>query len=404
MNLSSRIKSYSKIALLLVLFLLIIPSNVNTNQFKANQTDDSIRISGGTDAQLDIVSVSDSTPICGNSITFDVDANHPDAKDYSIPVRLYCDVDLNDDGTAFDDVMGELRFIYYGSGKFDYTIPCNSFFEPGMRTFTVVVEEQGSLFHGSDSIQVEIVETPTITFISPEQEGLYGIEPPEIEVEFTADQVDTTSYKITNNSVLANEVEWTTWQGNVNQDLWDGIGNGSVSIIFRVIDTSNNAVAKTFKLRKDIIKPLITEVWIEEGKEYRETSPEFQILIEERNLASAWYTLNDGNKQYIENVPYRDWLCQNISQALWDTIPAGTVKISFYALDKVGNSASHSVSIKKTIQASSTGVNNSNNETTGNGTKSLDPFSIPGYQIDYLFGVTALLIVIATYGYKSRKK
>ena len=196
-----------------------------------------------TDADIQIESISNANPCCSEVLNFHVVANNEDAKDHVIPMRLYVDADLNGDGTAHDDAIGELRYLYYGEGDISFKIPCNSFYEPGLRTFTVEIESS-SPFSGSDDVQVTIIECPSITINSPGQESLYGSTPPNVSVEFSAKDIQSKMYKVHNHSEEGTYIEWA---GEIRQEHWNLVGNGSVSVSFQLKDAYKHTVVKTLQ-------------------------------------------------------------------------------------------------------------------------------------------------------------
>lgn len=81
------------------------------------------------------------------------------------------------------------------------------------------------------------------------------------------------------------------------------------------------------------------------------TTPSFEIEVNEKYLDIMWYTLDDGlhNYTFIENG--------TIDQTAWGLLPNGQVRLRFYAVDKVGNIAYQEVLIIKQKEAAIPGYN-----------------------------------------------
>jgi len=76
---------------------------------------------------------------------------------------------------------------------------------------------------------------------------------------------------------------------------------------------------------------------------FTDTSPIFNIEIEERFLNSFWYSLDGGltNHSFTQNG--------SIIESLWDALPSAPVTITFYADDIAGNVGSASVLVDKDL-------------------------------------------------------
>ncbi|MHA1439948.1 MAG: hypothetical protein ACTSPD_20555, partial [Promethearchaeota archaeon] len=134
-------------------------------------------------ATLSIEKISSPQIMRGESLEFTVISKSEAAKNYIIPVRLYVDKDINGDGIAHDDVLGEFRFIYYGVGNFSYQIPLGPLYQAGIYNFSIEIEDEGSIFEGSTSILIDLVERTTISisyeFLNPRAERKHYIWEPE---------------------------------------------------------------------------------------------------------------------------------------------------------------------------------------------------------------------------------
>ncbi len=80
-----------------------------------------------------------------------------------------------------------------------------------------------------------------------------------------------------------------------------------------------------------------------EGERFGNTAPNFNIEVTDIYVYEMWYTLDGGlnNYTFTENG--------TINQAAWDVLPEGSVTITFFARDIVGNEAFEEVIIIKGI-------------------------------------------------------
>ncbi|MBY9004277.1 MAG: right-handed parallel beta-helix repeat-containing protein, partial [Candidatus Lokiarchaeota archaeon] len=79
------------------------------------------------------------------------------------------------------------------------------------------------------------------------------------------------------------------------------------------------------------------------GDVFGATAPSFDVNITDVYLVSMWYTLDGGlhNYTFTENG--------KIDQSAWSQLPEGSVTITFYAKDILGNEAFESVIVTKSI-------------------------------------------------------
>ncbi len=95
-------------------------------------------------------------------------------------------------------------------------------------------------------------------------------------------------------------------------------------------------------------------------------APSFDIEINEPNLHEKWYSLNGG-----QNITFTNQT--QIDQAEWDKIEEGSILITFYAIDTVGNMGLTSVFVTKSIPSNP---------------------AIPGYNLFLLIGSIAVVLLI----------
>ncbi|TKJ19407.1 MAG: hypothetical protein CEE43_15355 [Promethearchaeota archaeon Loki_b32] len=91
--------------------------------------------------------------------------------------------------------------------------------------------------------------------------------------------------------------------------------------------------------------PNITIITPSEGDSFASVAPSFEIEVVDIYVWEMWYTIDGGlhNYTFTEN--------EMINQSAWDALPEGSVAITFFAIDIVGNEASEEVTVIKSIPA-----------------------------------------------------
>ncbi len=84
----------------------------------------------------------------------------------------------------------------------------------------------------------------------------------------------------------------------------------------------------------EILSPQPSEI-------FQTSAPPFNVSINDPNLDSMWYTLNNGMQKVLFTAN------ESVNQGLWDALSDGPIIISFYANDSVGNVNSSSVTVIK---------------------------------------------------------
>lgn len=119
-----------------------------------------------------------------------------------------------------------------------------------------------------------------------------------------------------------------TVNGSINQSLWDTIGDGIVILTFFANDTAGNLFSDSVNIIKDIAAPSIAIILPTLNDVFVIDAPNFEISIDEPNLESTWYTIDDG----LTNITFSG-LTGSIDQDVWDLAPYGSITIRFYARD-----------------------------------------------------------------------
>ncbi|MFX1601479.1 MAG: hypothetical protein ACFFB6_12865, partial [Promethearchaeota archaeon] len=133
--------------------------------------------------------------------------------------------------------------------------------------------------------------------------------------------------------------------GTINQTEWNKVENGLVTIIFYANDTLGNLGFAEIHIYKDVRKPLIIINLPGQDLFYGEDAPQYNITIVEGNLDTIWYTLDDG----ITNITFTE-LTGTINQTEWNKVDNGSVTITFYANDTLGNLGFAEINIFKDVR------------------------------------------------------
>ncbi|TFG12674.1 MAG: hypothetical protein EU535_05945 [Promethearchaeota archaeon] len=183
---------------------------------------------------------------------------------------------------------------------------------------------------------------PYFEIINPISNDLFGKSPPYFELEYLESNVDSSWYVI-------NGGEKTFFSGNsgvINLEIWDACPNGTNSITFFANNSDGYIDSNQVIIQKDSIAPTMDISLISENQLYGNQSPVFEIICNDSNLNSVWYSIDDG----INNYSILDhW--NKIDQHAWNSCINGSVNVFFYANDTLGNTAFHSIHIFKDLTA-----------------------------------------------------
>ena len=172
-------------------------------------------------------------------------------------------------------------------------------------------------------------DPPNITLITPNEDDLFGVESPNFEVLISEGYNDTTWLSLYNGT-WSDITFFTGTSGQINQNIWNNIGNGTVTIQFFANDSMGAEGFDNITVRKDAVIPDITIDLPTPNFLIGINAPNFNLTIVEEDLDSTWYSLNGGeNKTFTGNG--------TINQNLWSALSNGTVTIRFYANDSAGN-------------------------------------------------------------------
>ncbi|MFW9897469.1 MAG: hypothetical protein ACFFD7_16815, partial [Candidatus Thorarchaeota archaeon] len=140
---------------------------------------------------------------------------------------------------------------------------------------------------------------------------------------------------------------------------------------FYVRDKGGNEAYSETIVKKDIVAPVITIITPEIGDIFLDFPPIYSITVDDPNLDSIWFTLDQG----ITNTSITD-LTGVIDLTPWESIPDGHTTLKFYAIDKAGNIGEDSVIITK------------------RSTPDEIPPLIPGYDLFIVIGILAVASLV----------
>ncbi|MEJ2251050.1 MAG: hypothetical protein P8Y97_15535, partial [Candidatus Lokiarchaeota archaeon] len=165
---------------------------------------------------------------------------------------------------------------------------------------------------------------PKLIISSPDMYEIFGNFPPEINLSVFDSHLDSCWYSLDDG--LTNH----SFSGTINQNIWDLVPDGLITIKFYAKDTVGNLAVNSIILEKDATDPVITITAPTQGEEFKEMPPIFEIEIEDDNLLHKWYTIDQGHTNFTINQ-----LTDIINQEAWNAASNGIVRIRFYAEDKV---------------------------------------------------------------------
>ncbi|MFX1572304.1 MAG: NosD domain-containing protein [Promethearchaeota archaeon] len=178
---------------------------------------------------------------------------------------------------------------------------------------------------------IKDIEVPNIIINSPSSNEIYGNKAPNFKISIDDPNLDSIWYTLDNNLMILTYEK----NGTISQNIWNGFGNGTVTIKFYANDTLGNLGTADINIRKDIISPIITIKNIEENQRFGKKPPSFNVSINEPNLNLTWYSIYNGT-QWSQEIIFTE-LIGNIDKVLWKSLPKGNVTIRFYASDLAGN-------------------------------------------------------------------
>lgn len=215
----------------------------------------------------------------------------------------YGGTDTNDDG------IGDTPFNFYGTKIDNYPI-----FEDG-----------------------DDAAPPIINILKPESNQIFGIKAPNFEISIDGLYLNKTFY-----SAIGGSKNYTFegYNGQVDQDFWNGFGNGTVSLRFYANDSLGNSDFDDITVRKDIFAPTIELISPKRGELFGKIAPDFTICVNDTNLDAMWYSLDNG----LTNITFAK--NETFNEIEWGKLKNGTTTILFFVNDSGANINSSSVEVR----------------------------------------------------------
>lgn len=182
-------------------------------------------------------------------------------------------------------------------------------------------------------------DSPVLSIISPNFNDLFGGDTFSFEISIDEGISDTVWYLL-NDSI---KIYFTGTTGFINQPAWDMFGNGSITISFFVNDSRGYIAFEDVLVQKDIISPSIQIISPSQNGLFGNLTLYYELSINELNLDVVWFSINNSENYFILNTS------GFMEQAIWDLWGNGTIILTFYANDTIGNEAFNEIIIRKDI-------------------------------------------------------
>jgi ABC-type transport system substrate-binding protein len=190
---------------------------------------------------------------------------------------------------------------------------------------------------------------PIITIITPSSHAVYGDNAPAFSISIDCLELDSSWYTIDNGIT---NITFTGTTGTIDQIEWDKKGDGTVTIVFYAIDVLGKIGYSEVLVIKDTTPPAITINSPEAGDKFGTDPPVYNIDVNEANLDTIWYTLDNGTT----NITISE-LNGVIDDDEWNAQPDGYVTIRFYANDAMGREGTAIVIVTKSVPPGIPGAN-----------------------------------------------
>ncbi|MEJ2251336.1 MAG: hypothetical protein P8Y97_17005 [Candidatus Lokiarchaeota archaeon] len=167
----------------------------------------------------------------------------------------------------------------------------------------------------------------------------YGISAPDYNVSITSTILDSKWYSL-NGGI---NYTFSGLNGTINQTAWDTCENGTVTITFYANNSNGITSLEEISIIKDTKTPIITIITPTSDKLYGLETIDFSLSINDPELDQTWYSLNGGINYTFSK------LSGTIDQAAWDSCENGSVIITFYANNTLGNLGKTELNVRKDV-------------------------------------------------------
>ncbi|MHA2400183.1 MAG: DUF2341 domain-containing protein, partial [Promethearchaeota archaeon] len=204
--------------------------------------------------------------------------------------------------------------------------------------------------HGfSEVIVRKDINYPIIIINTPDPFDLCGRNAPSYNVRITDPNGISFMWYTLNDGVK----NFFTTNGTISQIAWNSYGSESISVKFYANDSLGNEGFLEVVVQKDLDGPNVTINFPIPNALFGEVAPNFNIeVVDASGVDLMWYTIDGG----LLNITFT--INDSISQPLWNLQGNGTVTITFYARDSVGNEGFSEVTVRKDIDPPTIIINN----------------------------------------------
>jgi hypothetical protein len=185
--------------------------------------------------------------------------------------------------------------------------------------------------------------TPVINILDPTPNQICGYKAIDYSLEVIEVYLD--SYWYTLDGGVTN-ITLNSFIGTIDQTEWNKHGNGTVIINFYANDSLGHLGNAQVTVRKEATPPLITIVSPNENDFFSIVAPTFELDIQEPDLDTTWYSLDDGATIFMFTG-----LTGSVDQTDWDEYGSGNITITFFANDSYGYESFAQVMVQKDIDA-----------------------------------------------------
>ncbi|MFX1551261.1 MAG: hypothetical protein ACFFB9_12980, partial [Promethearchaeota archaeon] len=287
--------------------------------------------------------------------------------DYSLSIT---EVNLDEIWYTLDG--GTTNYTGASSGTIDSTAWSNA--DEGIVTIIFYINDSAGNWDSASVIINKDSIDPSINSInSPLSGAWFNNVPPDYSLSITEVNLDEIWYTLdggTTNYTGASS-------GTIDSTTWSNADEGIVTIIFYVNDSAGNWDSASVIINKDSIDPTITIIEPHNYDLFGTTPPDITININDSNLESSWYQLDNGTI-ITNNYTWAGF----IAQSVWDQVGNGTVIIRFYANDTVGNLVNAEVIVYKDIYLPLITIINPNQNEIFNGTAPSFTVNVSGSNLD----------------------
>jgi len=136
---------------------------------------------------------------------------------------------------------------------------------------------------------------------------------------------------------------FTEFTGTIEQLAWDALSDGMITLTFYASDVPGNIGSAELTIIKDTQAPTITINSPADDEVFGASAPAFIITVNDESLDSMWYSLDGGLTTHAITTN------ATIDQTAWTALSEGSITITFYANDTLGNLSFEEVTITKNI-------------------------------------------------------